>query len=148
MTFSREPYQTAISRSEKIETRENAYFRQRLKHDVFSRLLGLFVDRAERFGVTKAKLAMLTGKDPAVINRLLSLPSNLTLETISDLSLALGYEPEVIFHALSDVTCHNYAHPWMLKYQQSAKEPVDVARYARPVAGSEASLSRVTVEAR
>lgn len=116
MTFSQGPYQIAISRSEKIDTRETAYFRQRFRHAVFARLIDMFVERAERHGLTKAKVSALTGKDPAVVNRLLCLPSNLTLDTLSDLALAMGCEPEISLQSLDTPTRHNFVHDWMRPY--------------------------------
>lgn len=113
MTFSQEPYQSAISKSEKISTYEMSYYQQRLKHNIFSRLISTFAERAERNGLSKAKMATLTGKDPAVINRLLSIPSNLTLDTLSDLSLAMGCEPEISLEYFEEARRYNYIHPWM-----------------------------------
>lgn len=113
MTFSQAPYRTAILRNEKIGEREASYFRQRLKHHFFAKLIEKFAERSEFFGLTKAKLSVLTGKDPASINRLLALPSNMTLDSISDLALALGCEPEIAFEEFEDAPRHNFEHPWM-----------------------------------
>jgi hypothetical protein len=116
VTFSQEPFQNAILRNNKIDTRETAYFRQRFKHAVFARLIDMFAERAERYGLTKAKMSTLTGKDPAVVNRLLSLPSNLTLDTLSDLALAMGCEPEISLEPVETPTRHNFIHEWMRPY--------------------------------
>jgi hypothetical protein len=121
MTFSQEPYQTAISKNEKISTYEMAYYQQRLRHNIFSKLVSTFAERAEKNGLSKAKLAILTGKDPAVINRLLSLPSNLTLDTFSDISLAMGCEPEISLEYFDDARRYNYSHPWMESF---ARKPL------------------------
>lgn len=113
MTFSQAPYQTAISRNDKIGEREASYYRQRLKHRFFANLIEKFASRAEQAGLTKAKLSILTGKDPATINRMLALPSNMTLDSISDLALALGCEPEISFEEFENHPRHNICHPWM-----------------------------------
>ncbi len=74
--------------------RDIAYYRQRFKNRVFEELLRFFVQEAERTGVTKRDLAIALDKDPAVISRIFKEPGNLTLETISDILLALDAEAE------------------------------------------------------
>jgi hypothetical protein len=87
---------------------------------VFAKLIAKFADKAERYGLTKAKLARLTDKDPAQVNRALSLPSNMTIETLSDFALAMGCEPEIYFSEFADAPRHNFTHSWMTKYMQPA----------------------------
>lgn len=139
MTFSQEPYQHAISRNEPIRVRETSYFAQRLRHHVFGRVVAAFAERAEHLGLTKAKLAQLLDKDAGQINRLLSLPSNMTLETLSNLSLAMGYEPEICLVPLDEPSSTNYVHPSLLKHLPQS-EPMEFnitigrsAGIARPV---------------
>lgn len=67
------------------------YFQERLKNRFFEFLLNRFLEQ-QKFGLTKAKLARRIGRTPDVINRWLSAPSNLTLETASDLLLGINSE--------------------------------------------------------
>lgn len=109
----------------KIETRRLSYFRQRFKNRVFSHLVEFFAREAEVSGVTKRDIASKLNRDPAQITRWLSNPSNLTLETISDLLLALNAEPnppKIV--KFSDAARRNYTHPFV----ESALETCRVER--------------------
>lgn len=96
-----------------LRDREVFYFRQRNKNRVFEKIITLFVEEAERRGVTKKQIADLLKKDTALITRWLSGPNNLTLDTISDILLALGAEMD--YHAVrfDDRQTQNYFHPLM-----------------------------------
>ena len=118
MTFSQEPYQANISKNEPIGTRELAYFRQRFKHQVFGRLASKFAERAQSCGLSKSKVSTFLKKDAGQVNRLLSIPSNLTLDTLSDLALALGCEPEIAFLQFDDDPCHNFVHELMREKEE------------------------------
>ena len=68
------------------------FFRQRLKNKIFQSALAYFVDVAKERNLTKKDIAKLLDKDPAQITRWFSGPNNWTLDTISDLLLAMGAE--------------------------------------------------------
>ncbi len=53
-------------------------------------ILDIFEELTETRNINKAFLARRLGKDPAQINRLLAAPGNWTIETYSDLLLAMG----------------------------------------------------------
>ena len=65
-------------------------------------MLGLFAERAERDGLTKSQLASLLNKDPSQITRWLSEPSNLGLDTISDLLVAMAGQIELSIKPATD----------------------------------------------
>jgi hypothetical protein len=111
MTFSAAQYQENIGKSEAIPKRTRSYFQQRFQQQVFARLASAFAARAEEFSVTKSGIACLIDKDKAQVNRLLSHPTNLTLDTLSELALALNYEPTVFLEDLSVPANHNLCHP-------------------------------------
>ena len=67
------------------------YFQTRLRNRLFDYILGRFVQEQAN-GLTKAKLARRIGKPPEMINRWLGTPSNLTLDSISDLLLGICAE--------------------------------------------------------
>lgn len=84
-----------------LTQREIFYFRQRLKNRLYQSVIALFADKAEKEGLTKRDLAISLGKDPAQITRLLAGPGNWTLDTVSDLLLAMDSELEQRVEPLS-----------------------------------------------
>lgn len=111
MTSSQEQYRERIGRSEPITYRIRAYYKQRFQQKAFARLAKAFSDRAEEFDLTKSGMAVLVGRDKAQINRLLAHPSNMTLDTYSELALALNFEPTILLEDLGEDARHNYSHP-------------------------------------
>jgi hypothetical protein len=92
--------------------REIAYYRQRYQNRFFAKLVSFITEEAQRNKITKKDMAEKLGKDPAQLSRLLSHPSNLTLDTVSDLLLALDAEaepPEIV--RFSERRQPNYIHP-------------------------------------
>ncbi|AMN46399.1 hypothetical protein ACG33_04625 [Steroidobacter denitrificans] len=81
-----------ISGKRALSEREIFYFRQRCKNRLFQSLVAFFAEKAEKEGLTKKDLAVSLGKDPAQITRWLSGPGNWTLDTVSDLLLAMNSE--------------------------------------------------------
>lgn len=61
------------------------------------RVLSLFLVLETQKQISKAEIARRLNKDPALINRWLSGPGNWELRTVSDLSAAMGYRPEISF---------------------------------------------------
>ena len=87
-----------------------AYFQQRLRNRMFELLLDKFSEQKSK-GLTQALLARRIGKTPDVINRWLSSPSNLTLDTLSDLMLGISAEelsPQTV--SPTKPLTHNYSH--------------------------------------
>lgn len=78
--------------SKKISSRDIFYFRQRQKNKVYQAVIAFFAKKAEEHGITKKDLAIRFDRDPAQITRWFSGPGNWTLDTISDLLLAMDAE--------------------------------------------------------
>ncbi len=74
-----------------IPEAKRVYFQTRLRNRLFDFILGRFV-REQKKGLTKAALGRRIGKPPEMINRWLGAPSNLTLDTVSDLLLGICAE--------------------------------------------------------
>ncbi len=93
-----------------IPASKRAYFQQRLRNKVFNFLIDKFVT-AQRGGLTKASLARRIGKTPDLINRWLGAPSNLTIDSVSDLLLGIAAE-ELELTSSSPLGCApaNYSH--------------------------------------
>ena len=79
-----------------------AYFRARLRNRIYDLVITEFVRLQEQEGATKADLARRIGRDAALISRWLSAPSNWTLDTISDLLVAMKSEPELGIQAVGE----------------------------------------------
>ena len=79
----------------KISDRDLNFQRRLTRSRIYSELIAHYVKMSKTSGLKKHHLAALLGKDRAQITRLLSEPSNLTLDTISDLLLAMDAELEV-----------------------------------------------------
>ena len=76
----------------KIPAKEIFYFRQRFKNKIFQSALAYFVGLAKERNMTKKDIANALDKDPAQITRWFAGPNNWTLDTISDLLLAMDAE--------------------------------------------------------
>lgn len=100
----------ADTSNEAIKERDKFYYRQRNKNRVFEKLVMQFAEEAERTGITKKQLAERLKADPAQITRWLSAPGNLTLDSVSDLLLALGAEMDYRVSKFSDRQKANYMH--------------------------------------
>jgi hypothetical protein len=94
VTTSRTPFLTELLAGHSgppIPIGKRAYFQQRLRIRVFNFLLEKFV-QGQKQGLNKNLLAKRIGRSPEVINRWLGSPSNLTLDSISDLLLGIAAE--------------------------------------------------------
>lgn len=78
-----------------IDSKDVYFFRQRHKNKVFQTVVAYFAQQAEREGLTKKELAARLQKDPSQITRWFSGPGNWTLDTISDLLLAMNAEMKI-----------------------------------------------------
>lgn len=93
-----------------IPEAKRVYFQERFRGRFFEFLIERFL-LAQAHGLTKAKLARRIGKSPEVINRWLGAPSNLTLDSVSDLILGISAEePEMNGSSLLNRSPVNYSH--------------------------------------
>jgi hypothetical protein len=83
-----------------------AYFRERLKGRVFSLIVSAIREQQEEHPeLTQAAIARRLGRRPEQITRWMAGPSNMTLDTISDLVLAVGGgEPSVVIDPLESAS--------------------------------------------
>jgi|SRR6476661_3274681 hypothetical protein len=108
-----------ISKISPVSERDIHYYRQRAKNRIFESLTAFFAEEAERTGVTKRDIAECLHRDPAQITRWLSSPSNLTIDTISDLLLSLGAEMDHTVGKFSDRAQSNEMHPLIARLTAS-----------------------------
>jgi len=96
--------------------RDVAYYKQRFRNRVFLKFVAFIADQAQKQQLTQKDIADRTRKDPALVSRLLSSPSNLTLDTISEFLLAFDAEaepPDIVF--FRDRRPSNFIHPLMAR---------------------------------
>ena len=74
-----------------IPSAKLAYLTERARGIMFEYIIEKFLGQQIN-GLTKAKLARRIGKAPEVINRLLGTPSNMTIDTVSELLIGIGGE--------------------------------------------------------
>jgi hypothetical protein len=97
------------------------YFRERNRLRVFELVLSEFVSS----GIPQACLARRTGRRPEVVNRILSAPGNLTLDTVSDFLFAIsGAEPSYGVQYPLDRPPRNYNEPDWLSHTETRTEGI------------------------
>ena len=115
-----------------VSDRDIFYYRQRSKNRLFEALTAFFAEEAARRGISKRDIADRLRRDPASITRWLTTPSNLTLDTISDLLLSLGAEMDYFVVRFDDRPIPNETHPliaqfnkvgWEIKQPQKPQKP-------------------------
>lgn len=100
-----------------------AYFRERGKNRLYDFIIGRFVAREKASQLTRADLARRINKKPEQITRWLASPSNWTLDTISDLMLAI-YGSELGFSEIPLVEAQrNYDQNARLENYDFPKRP-------------------------
>ena len=93
-TLQISPVWTEVKDAEQLPLKAIGYFRARIKNRLHQLILSEFIKKEELEGFTRAALAKRIHKRPEQITRLLGAPGNWTLDTVSDLLLAMGYELE------------------------------------------------------
>jgi transcriptional regulator with XRE-family HTH domain len=92
MPISQTSILSEIQGPKPISERTKAYYRRRLQNRFHRLILATFREQQELTGLNQKQLAERIDKDKSKVNRWLGIPSNLTLETISDLLLGLGVD--------------------------------------------------------
>src|SRR5438067_2202923 len=105
------------SKLPKVSDRDIFYYRQRSKNRLFEVLTSFFAQEAERRGVSKKDIAECLHRDPASITRWLTSPSNLTVETTSDLLLSLGAEIDYVVARFEERPNPNEMHELIARLQ-------------------------------
>lgn len=130
-----------LSDNDPIPPGKLAFFRERFRDHLYDLVLSEFLKR-EAGGLTKAAIAKRIGRKPEQITRWLGAPGNWTIETVSDLMLAISKaEPLVNLKPLANRPPANKAEPdWM------ELEPLkDSQITARPKTGSSGAHILVSV---
>jgi hypothetical protein len=130
--------------AEPIPERDLIYHRQRLRNRVFDCVLVALADRVRLHQLSRTAIAKRMGKDPGQVSRLLSYPSNLTIDTLSDLLLAIGADLTLGHHLAENPPRTNYEHPWSKRHPR-ADEVLDLAAINRGRSATSSSSGAVDV---
>lgn len=103
-TSQRMSFLSEIVEGKTIPLRTLAYFRERLRNRLYSMVVKEFLKQSETHKLTRADIARRIGRKPEQITRWLGVPSNWTLDTVSDLMLAMGAEPDFSIALLAHKT--------------------------------------------
>jgi hypothetical protein len=83
---------TELAGSEPLSFAAREYFRARLRNRLYDLVVRKYADKQRAGKISQRDLARRIRRRPEVINRLLASPGNWTLDTVSDLLLAVGPE--------------------------------------------------------
>lgn len=95
MNTSQKSFLSDVLNVDRIPIGKLAYFRGRLTNRIHALVLEEFDLLSKADKINKAQLAKRIGREPAQVTRWLGSPGNWTIETFSDLLLAMGYEPTI-----------------------------------------------------
>lgn len=112
MTTSQNTWSTSSNEDALQPTEaEKAYARAMFRRQVHDQILAAFMDFAEGNRCSRSTLADNLGLNRSQVTRWLARPSNLRVDTISDLLLTMRYKPKLFAEKL-DVhqTPANYVH--------------------------------------
>lgn len=89
-TSPRTPFLSEIESGQPVPISKLAYFRERFRDRLYELVVSEFLKQERAGTLTKAEVARRTGRKPEQITRWLGAPGNWTLETVSDLMLAIS----------------------------------------------------------
>lgn len=139
-----------IKSGDDIPEGEKAYFRERLRNRLFNLIVGEFARQHAVDNLSKADIARRLARSPVQITRWLGAPGNWTIDTVSDLLLAISAaELEIGLRPLYETHLRNQAGPdWLTEtlVQQATDDRSAVS--ASSVVNPEVAISsgQMTVE--
>ena len=115
MTISRiTSFWSKAKPGEAISAGKLAYFRQRLRNRLYQLVVKDFLEREQQHGFTRAELARRIGRKPEQLTRWLSAPGNWTLDTVSDLMIAMNGELDISRRDLGATRRSNEEPHWLV----------------------------------
>jgi len=113
MTTSRQTLMTSISCLEdlKLSPSQLGYFHGLAQNEAHEVIFRLFLRMSEDEGVTRSFMAKRLDKEPAQITRWLGASGNWTLDTFTNLAIAMGHRPTFGVERLRDMRDSNEHHP-------------------------------------
>jgi transcriptional regulator with XRE-family HTH domain len=124
-----------------IKTRQN--FR-RLLENLFHELISeAFEEQREKEDLTQKELAGRIEKDPALISRWLSVPSNLEIDTVADLFLGMKVRLNDLTYERYEVLQERLREPIAASKRATAEVPVKTPDNENPRSATELTGTRV-----
>lgn len=103
------PFLSEVLNGERIPLGTLSYFRERFRDRLYDLVMEEFLKQNTETGLTRAEVARRIGRRPEQITRWFGAPGNWTLETVSDLMLAISKsEPDVNLLPLEGRPARNY----------------------------------------
>lgn len=110
-TSRKNPFLSTILDGEVIPLGTLSYFRERFRDRLYDLVMEEFLKQDAEAGLTRAEVARRIGRRPEQITRWFSAPGNWTLETVSDLLLAVARsEVDVTLMPLKGRAVRNFRH--------------------------------------
>ena len=94
---------------------EKVYFREYTRRNIHDAILKKFIEVSSESGVTRTQIAQRLGINKSQVTRWLSSSHNWTVDSVSDLLLAMASRASFQTEDLGSVRPGNYAHPALLK---------------------------------
>jgi hypothetical protein len=113
-----------------VSDRDIAYYNRRNQNRLFEALTSFFAEEAERRDISKKDVCEAIRRDPASITRLLSIPGNVTADTVSTFLLSLGAEMDYRIVRFSERVPANEMHPLITRLR--APKPKTEIQYKKP----------------
>lgn len=113
-----------------------AYFQSRLSNRIHELVLEEFISLESRGVISRTSLAKKIRKKPEQVSRWLGSPGNWTIETLSDLLLGMGLEPEMVVRTIvsqkDSIGCgedsHRYVFDLKVRSNFYSKEKLELVR--------------------
>ena len=123
-TSPKTPFLSEVLNGDKIPLGTLAYFRERFRDRLYDLVMEEFLKQDAESGLTRAEVARRIGRRPEQVTRWFGAPGNWTLETVSDLLLAVAKsEPDVHLLPLDGRAVRNYRGQELSK--QGSTEPAN-----------------------
>ena len=101
-TYQQDSFLSEILEGKKIPFGKLAYFRERFRNRLYDLVISVFLNQEKTKKLTRADVARRIQRRPEQVTRWLGAPGNWTIDTVSDLILAMGGEPNVSFSVLGE----------------------------------------------
>lgn len=101
-TYQQDSFLSEILEGEKIPLGKLAYFRERLRNRLYDLVINEFLKQEKTKNLTRADVARRIGRRREQVTRWFGAPGNWTIDTVSDLMLAMGTEPNFSIGSLRE----------------------------------------------
>jgi DNA-binding phage protein len=103
-TYQEDSFLSEVLEGTAIPLGKLAYFRERFRNRLYDLVVSVFLVQEKTKGLTRADIARRIQRRPEQITRWFGAPGNWTIDTVSDLLLAMGTEPDFYVTSLGKQT--------------------------------------------